>query len=79
MPEKSRIEKIQDAVSEVVREAVADPEGTARKAADQVHGMLSPGFIVVGQVAQTVADRLMHAAAPAPTRRRPGPSVSPGR
>jgi DNA-binding protein HU-beta len=63
VPEKSPLEKIQDAVNE----AVADPEGTARKAAAQVRGALSLGFMVVGQVAQTVADRLMHSPTPTPT------------
>jgi hypothetical protein len=64
MPDKSPIEKIQDAVADVLRGAVADPEGTARKAVDQARGVLSLGFMVVGQVAQTVAERLMQSPAP---------------
>jgi DNA-binding protein HU-beta len=66
MPDKSPIEKIQDAVADAVRGAVADPEGTARKAVDQARGVLSLGFMVVGQVAQTVADRLMQSPTPPP-------------
>ncbi|GAA4745240.1 hypothetical protein GCM10023350_32570 [Nocardioides endophyticus] len=67
MPDKSPIEKIQDAVADTVRGAVADPEAAARKAADQVRGVLSLGFMVVGQVAQTIADRLMQSPTPTPT------------
>jgi len=71
MPEKSPIEKVQDAVVEMVREVVADPEGSARKAADQIRGALSLGFMVVGQVAQTVADRLMQSPTPPPSAPKP--------
>jgi hypothetical protein len=71
MPEKSPIEKIQDAVADAVRGAVADPEGTVRKGADQVRGVLSLGFMVVGQVAQTIADRLMQS----PSHPTPPPSA----
>jgi hypothetical protein len=69
MPDKSPIEKVQDAVADVVRGTVADPEGTARKAADQVRGVLSLGFMLVGQVAQTLAERLMQS--PTPTTAPP--------
>src|SRR6478752_10349151 len=71
MPEKSPIEKIQDTVADLVRGAVADPEGTARKAADQVRGVLSLGFMVVGQVAQTIAERLMQSPEPPPSAPKP--------
>ena len=76
MPEKSPIEKIQDAVTDVLRGAVADPEGTARKAVDQARGVLSLGFMVVGQVAQTIADRLMQSPSqPPPPPAAPKPPV----
>src|SRR6478752_3720136 len=71
MPEKSPVEKIQDAVADLVRGAVADPEGTARKAVDQARGVLSLGFMVVGQVAQTISERLMHG----PSQPTPPPSA----
>jgi hypothetical protein len=71
MPEKSPIEKIQDAVADVLRGAVADPEGTARKAVDQARGVLSLGFMVVGQVAQTISERLMQS----PSQPTPPPSA----
>src|SRR6478609_6284137 len=71
MPEKSPIEKIQDAVADVVRGVVTDPEGSARKAADQVRGVLSLGFMVVGQVAQTIAERLMQSPEPPPSAPKP--------
>jgi hypothetical protein len=71
MPEKSPIEKVQDAVADVVRGVVADPEGSARKAADQVRGVLSLGFMVVGQAAQTIAGRLMQAPETPPSAPKP--------
>ena len=66
MADKSPLEKVQEVVTEVVRGAVADPVGTAGKAAGQVRGVLSLGFMVVGQTAQTVADRLLHTPTPPP-------------
>jgi hypothetical protein len=71
MPEKSPIEKLQDAVAEMVRGAVADPVGTAGKAAEQARGILALGFMVVGQTAQTLADRLLQTPTPPPSA--PGP------
>lgn len=59
MTDKSPIEKIHDAITGKVHGAVADPSGTAAKAAEQARGVLALGFMAVGQVAQTIADRLM--------------------
>ncbi len=76
MPEKSPIEKIQDAVADALRGAVADPEGTARKAVDQARGVLSLGFMVVGQVAQTISERLMQSPGqPTPPPSAPKPPI----
>src|SRR6478736_2687314 len=62
--EKSPFEQLHDAVSAMVHGAVTDPVGTAGKAAQQARGVLSLGFLVVGQVAQTVAERLMQSPTP---------------
>jgi hypothetical protein len=66
MTDKSPLEKLQDAVTDVVRTAKDDPAAAAGKAAEQVRGVLALGFMVVGQVAQTVADRLLQAPEPRP-------------
>ncbi|GAA4716562.1 hypothetical protein [Nocardioides conyzicola] len=71
MADKSPIEKVQEAVTDVVRGAVADPVGTAGKAAGQVRGAVSLGFTVFGQVAQTVADRLLRTPTPPPSAPKP--------
>ncbi|MFC7494117.1 MULTISPECIES: hypothetical protein [unclassified Nocardioides] len=67
MPEKSPFEKLQETVAGVVRGVAADPASAAGKAAGQVRGLVSLGLTVVGQVAQTVAERLSHDAAPPPS------------
>jgi hypothetical protein len=71
MAEKSPLEKVQEVVTEAVRGAVADPVGTAGKAVGQVRGVLSLGFMVVGQTAHTVADRLLHTPTPTPSAPKP--------
>lgn len=70
MPEKSPIEKIHHSVTGAVLGAVADPGGTATKVAQQARGVAALGFMAVGQVAQTIADRLMKPP-PAPTPSAP--------
>jgi hypothetical protein len=69
--EKSPIEKLQDVVAEVVRGAAADPVGGAGRAAQQARGILALGFMVVGQVAQTIAERLIQSPTPPPSAPRP--------
>lgn len=71
MADKSPLEKVQEVVTEAVRGAVADPAGTAGKAAGQVRGVLSLGFMVAGQAAQTVADRLLRTPTPPPSAPKP--------
>src|SRR6188472_3224784 len=71
MSEKSPLEKFQDAVAEVIRGVAADPVGAAGKAAQQARGILSLGLMVVGQVSQTLADKLQQAPTPPPSAPKP--------
>ena len=66
MARKNPIQKLQDAVVGTVGGVVADPKGSAGKAAGQVRGLLSLGLTVAGQVAGQVADRLSGGDEPSP-------------
>jgi DNA-binding protein HU-beta len=58
MADKSPIQKLQEAVAETVTGVMADPKGSAARAAGQVRGVVSLGLTVAGQVASQVADKL---------------------
>src|SRR3954451_20776986 len=71
MADKTPLDKVQDAL----RSAMADPSGAAVKAAEQARGVVALGFLVVGQAAQSVGERLMRPPEPPPSA--PGPVITP--
>lgn len=55
MASKSPLQKLQDAVVDTVKGAVADPVGTAERAVQQARGTISLGKSVAGQVSKGAA------------------------